>query len=30
VTRPVEVISGAPVAVGRSDHMPLRARLAIA
>ncbi len=30
VTRAVEVISGASVAVGESDHMPLRARLAIA
>jgi endonuclease/exonuclease/phosphatase family metal-dependent hydrolase len=30
VTRAVEVISGASVAVGKSDHLPLRARLAIA
>jgi endonuclease/exonuclease/phosphatase family metal-dependent hydrolase len=29
VTRAVAVISGAPVAVGRSDHLALRARLAI-
>jgi len=29
VTRAVEVISGAPVAVGRSDHLALQARLAI-
>jgi endonuclease/exonuclease/phosphatase family metal-dependent hydrolase len=30
VTRAVEVISGESVAVGRSDHLPLRARLAVA
>ncbi|MGO9964484.1 MAG: endonuclease/exonuclease/phosphatase family protein [Acidimicrobiales bacterium] len=29
VTRAVRVISGAPVAAGRSDHLALRARLAI-
>ncbi len=30
VTRAVEVVSGGAVAVGRSDHLPLAARLAIA
>ena len=29
VTRSVDVISGASVPVGRSDHLPLKARLAI-
>ncbi len=30
VTRPVKVVSAESVAVGRSDHLPLRARLALA